>query len=531
MRAAGHWRVPMSTIGPNTDPVARAATPLEAGAHDAAGERDGGSGVEPAPVSRVPSSSGASESTLSALLRQELKAGTPFERARDPETAPADLAAIAERTLALEPASPARRHILLALGANPATPPETLARLAESEQPTDELRLLVAANPNTTAETLDRLADRDPTPTETPGWLESAIRRHPRADAKEFRALMRDTAACDPGGRTDPYTSFHGGEREPVDASARGIALRLLIAHNPHTSPATLDRLAGEAAPRTLGQKLLRAAVLRNPSTGAETLERAFEQAAAAQPERGFHFSNEGSFIADVAAHPHTPPAVLDAIASRGDDALLAIRLRAIRNPHMPEQRLRALANDPHAMVRGAVADNPSTPLDTLVALADDPDEGVVGELATNPSCPPELLVRLASRPEPSVRRQALSHAEIPGGVVTAHAGDEDASVRAVVAGRTEDPDVLGRLADDEHPTVREAAAGNPHTPPDALARLAADPWFSTRRLVITNPGTSLETLRRFAAGEIEAKPGPEREAAASLRELARAAIAARAAG
>lgn len=70
------------------------------------------------------------------------------------------------------------------------------------------------------------------------------------------------------------------------------------------------------------------------------------------------------------ATNPHTPPAILAALAS---DHRPGVRDAVARNPSTPPDALARLASDEHTFVRLGVASNPHTPSSVLVALSNDP--------------------------------------------------------------------------------------------------------------------------------------------------------------
>jgi hypothetical protein len=161
-----------------------------------------------------------------------------------------------------------------------------------------------------------------------------------------------------------PGTLPHDLDAATLDSmvTSRWPWLLQRVAIHPHTSPATLDKLARQA-----NADPLRQAVARNPRCLANTLEVLAKR------------SNNDALV-DVVAHPRCPAYVLWNLAQ---GAGMAIRSSIASRPRCPSRIWDLLARDVLPEVRAALAANPNCPVSLLVQLARD-DHPMVRQLAAD---------------------------------------------------------------------------------------------------------------------------------------------------
>ena len=104
-----------------------------------------------------------------------------------------------------------------------------------------------------------------------------------------------------------------------------------------------------------------------------------------------------------VAANPLTPPEALGRLVRDDDQAVLSA---VARNPATPAAALWTLARD-NAALRGTIAGNASVPPDLLAALVADEDKDVRFWSTFNPHISDEALESLIEDPHSKVRTRA----------------------------------------------------------------------------------------------------------------------------
>ena len=158
-----------------------------------------------------------------------------------------------------------------------------------------------------------------------------------------------------------------------------------------------------------------------------------------------------------------------------------SVRAAVARNLKAPASILAALAKDPDARVRRAVASNPLAHWEVLEELSHNPETQL--EVAKNISAPITVLERLATI-----------------GIVE---GERFVEIREAVAKNLRAPeDVQRTLARDPSARVRRAVATNRSPSPEAMETLSHDP--ETRVDVARNQSTSESALGRLAALGLE---------------------------
>jgi hypothetical protein len=220
---------------------------------------------------------------------------------------------------------------------NPATPPNTLANLAEDER--ESVVREVAENPSTPLGVLKKLLKGDYNYD-----VSSSIARNLACPAEILEQLL----------------GVEGG-------NTRARALE-----NPNISPAILREYASRPGGR--------GGVARNPSFDSELLEQLS--------------TDESSIVRwAVGGNASTPPDVLGRLS---EDGSLRVRATALSNVRCPTAALAKIeSNDGGYTELLCVAENPSSPPEVLERLARRKDPAIQRGVATNPSCPPGLRAAL----------------------------------------------------------------------------------------------------------------------------------------
>lgn len=181
------------------------------------------------------------------------------------------------------------------------------------------------------------------------------------------------------------------------------------------------------------------------------------------------------------------------------------------RNPHVPLDVLRELAQSDNFFVRRSAAANPALPVDILLTLSEDasrpPDHPerdrywqerdleTIQEVATsNPSLPMDRLVALATQhPDYAAKNPAAP------AFLLAHLAAHPASVIAVTQHPNTAADTLHQLAMASNLSVRRALAKRSPLAPTLLQRLAADEDWQVRSQVADRPDLSREFLTQLS--------------------------------
>lgn len=374
------------------------------------------------------------------------------------------------------PPAPQRKQA----AADPATPPDQLARLAADGNL--HVRRVAAQNPSTPADTLDLLQRAGSTP--------------------DLAGLTR------PDGTLD------------ADALA-GVARlgewgRRLAARHPHTSRQTLGELSCDPI------ESIRRAVAENPAADARALTPLCADRSAAVRQAAMQHNHAPRDVIDrlnatrdkqhiepdvlqtlaaagpwarqlVAAHPSCPADLLRELAY-GDD--WHVRAAVVDNPAADAATLAGLIRLDDPAARAALAGHPNTSGDTLRRLADDEHVSVWLALAGNPHTPGDVLARLAASGASEARTRAAANPSMPS----------EALAQLVAAGSTPDltgfaepdpaldPDVLTQLAG-AGGWGRQLAARHPCTPHGTLAQLATDTDPMTREIVSRHPNPPADLI------------------------------------
>ncbi|MFJ9340397.1 hypothetical protein ACIRP0_14035 [Streptomyces sp. NPDC101733] len=134
-----------------------------------------------------------------------------------------------------------------------------------------------------------------------------------------------------------------------------------------------------------------------------------------------------------LAMNRYAPPAVRAALA--GDPRAEVRQAIAVEWPDAPEEVRRALLTDPDAGVRGAAC-RAAPPADLLEALLADPETRASVVRYVDLGRAPEAVAALAADPDADVRAAVARHPDLPGPLNERLAKDPDPVVRAVIARR-----------------------------------------------------------------------------------------------
>lgn len=203
-----------------------------------------------------------------------------------------------------------------------------------------------------------------------------------------------------------------------------------------------------------------------------------------------------------IARLRQTPAKVLKKLIETSSDA--SVRRAVASNPYTPPKLLRRLAEDSEAAVRQAVAHHPHIPLEVLENLALDADFTVRAATALHPRLSLEVYQLLVNDTHAQVRVKLASNVHAPDETLLALARDEHLEVRMAVARNPRLPAEAFRLLIEETGVpVRQSLARNPRLPLPLLEQLASDPSPSIRRSLAANPRTPLPLLESWLQSEV----------------------------
>ncbi|MEU2391179.1 hypothetical protein [Streptomyces sp. NPDC007369] len=202
---------------------------------------------------------------------------------------------------------------------------------------------------------------------------------------------------------------------------------------------------------------------------------------------------------------------------------------RAARNPAAPAAVAAALAGHPSKLVRWSLAERTDLPQEVYAGLVEDPVPGVRWEAARNPALGEPLVRALAAGPaceDDELRRRLAGRPGLPLDVLAelAAAGRIGPVLLPAVAGAP--PEALAEAAASPRAAVRMPVAERRDLPPAVRDRLAADPDAAVAKAVAPHPGLSEAQLRAMVArhgvqvhARVAANPGAP---AGLLEELVR---------
>jgi hypothetical protein len=294
------------------------------------------------------------------------------------------------------------------------------------------------------------------------------------------------------------------------------LAVRLAVARNGHTPPATLAVLADDGGrPPARWCPGCDGSAAPTPDMPPGTSSGRWPAIACDGRHRGAVVWVE----TEVARNPATPPAVVAVLA---DHPNLSVRWAMTDRTDLPMDACRRLARDPIPAIRADIAANPAIGPVLLRELAESGSPEVRYRVAENPLVTLELLAAVASKrtgpvivpriaaateaevwrlarwPVPAVRMLLAARSNLPAAVVDLLATDDDPRVlRAVAAhpGLTEAQ--LRSIVDGRGSRVAVAVATNPSCPTDLLDELSQRKPSRILRAVAVHPAAPPSALLR----------------------------------
>jgi hypothetical protein len=174
-----------------------------------------------------------------------------------------------------------------------------------------------------------------------------------------------------------------------------------------------------------------------------------------------------------VARNPNLPVELMKGLAEDKNDD---VRYYLTGNPNLPVELMQVLAKDKDPDVRGKLAHNPKLPLEIMRILVKDKNVGVRYYLTGNPNLPVELMQVLAKDKDDYVRRNLARNPNLPVEILNILAKDKDAAVRRNLARNPNLPvEILNILAKDKDAAVRSNISYQPNLPVELLNILVKD--------------------------------------------------------
>ncbi|GIF18984.1 hypothetical protein BJ973_006031 [Actinoplanes tereljensis] len=173
-----------------------------------------------------------------------------------------------------------------------------------------------------------------------------------------------------------------------------------------------------------------------------------------------------------VAQDRTTARAELHALAS---DPSARVRAAVAANPDAPAEALRPLARDRDRTVRETVAKNPATSQGNLLRLLGDSDRWVRWAVASNPSVDARIRFVMHKAQDKELRGLLAEMPELEPELAAVLVGDPSPEVRERLASHTRDPQVIAVLLRDRTVRVRKGLAINGRTTAEQRSTLARD--------------------------------------------------------
>ncbi|RMH68524.1 MAG: hypothetical protein D6675_15795 [Gemmatimonadetes bacterium] len=339
------------------------------------------------------------------------------------------------------------------------TPAELLTSFATHED--WQLRYAVAMHPNTPVEVVKSLTqDTDPRirrvarihpaaeipletlATDTDVLVRLAAARHPAISALQLNRMMPDSADIVRIAIAQHPTTATRTLREL--ATDKQMMVRIAVAENPNTFPVVLTQLSKD--PRLE----VGLAVCVHPQTPLETLKK---------------MSSLNTTYQTLIAKTHTEPELINYLLNT--DYFRLVKGALAQNPNLPEELAVLMVRDPETAVREKLAYFTDIPF-VLELLAGDPAVSVRQFLARNPHLPYNQMRQLAEDEDPQVRKVLVAHPNITPDILAQMAWDPAETVRRDVAQHPRTPiSALEKLANDENRVVWGALLSNSLLPDD----------------------------------------------------------------
>jgi hypothetical protein len=195
-----------------------------------------------------------------------------------------------------------------------------------------------------------------------------------------------------------------------------------------------------------------------------------------------------------VLRNPNLPPDVMREMAQLSDEN---VRMNVGENPNATPDVLHILAQDKREFIRIRASKHPNTEGKVLQILAKDRKKDVRAAVAENPRLPAELMPLLATDKTPEVRAKMAQHPHLPLNLAENLMHGSDGTVRTALLGYPKLPSAwFEKLAHDADVNVRAAVAEHPQAPPHLLRAFLADSQPEVRRHLVKNPNLPVEVLR-----------------------------------
>jgi hypothetical protein len=177
-----------------------------------------------------------------------------------------------------------------------------------------------------------------------------------------------------------------------------------------------------------------------------------------------------------------TTPTELYALAS---DPSARVRAAVAARPDAPAEALRPLTRDRDRTVREAVAKNPSTSPGNLLRLVGDADRWVRWAVAANPACDVRVRQHMVKAQDKELRGLLADMPALEPDLAAILVDDASPEVRERLAGHTHDPEVISALLRDRTVRVRKGVAVNGRTTAEQRSILARDPSPDVRATLV----------------------------------------------
>ncbi|GIM94595.1 hypothetical protein [Paractinoplanes toevensis] len=173
-----------------------------------------------------------------------------------------------------------------------------------------------------------------------------------------------------------------------------------------------------------------------------------------------------------VARDRTTDPADLHALAS---DPSALVRAAVAAHPNAPAEALRPLARDRDRDVREAVAKNPASSRANLLRLLGDADRWVRWAVATNPSVDGRVRQVMLEAHDKELRGLLAEMPALEADLAAVLVKDPSPEVRERLATHTREPEIIAALLGDRTVRVRKGLAVNQRTTAEQRSILARD--------------------------------------------------------
>lgn len=394
----------------------------------------------------------------------------------------------------------------------PETPLHLLPTFATHSRPA--VRRLVAAHPHTPSTVLDQLSlDLD-------DGVRHKVGEHPNASATALEHvaewLVTKHQQSSPSNRQGyEHSAIALVKRSNITSKVLETLLRMgvikvavAIAACKAAPPETLLKFI--ESEEQFQEPSFWSILAGNPNTPVEGLEILFSRLELARDsQRGLY---------EIARHPNVSVQLLKKLAPRclQNPNLCSLMLK---NPTMPGELLRWLANHPHIKetynAEALIAEHPNTPVDLLLRFVTDPSVYIRQGLASNINAPVAILETLADDEDESVHANLLANPSTPVDILerfAAHLQNERFG-ESLINNPGTPAKLLALLVDAPNRKIRQGVAAHPNASADTVMKLAADQNYLVRQAILQRSDLTesvIETLAEKTFAQAEADK-PER--------------------